>query len=535
MKLKTTLTLSVGTALFLLTGCGSGSTQTLSTLSVDQSNDLQTPISSVSAGITTSSQPGVSILEGLAQSIPSEGNSTVEENILHIADGDVLHLVADEQVMGVTGTVESYTWYDMDGNILSENKTLDRALYYDPNFDKSGMTKYIKTIVITTNEGKTFSESYTVYVHKEGLTGGQALLGPLAQAKYTLRKLDSNTSLYEGTTSQGDGQDITTAGVIPVPANILNTLAEGYYIVKVTGGSDVDRNDDLVWDKTPTQNHGTIQAILTADQIKTGHYKVNIFTHAIYQYLSSLQDLSQYTSDKLTSMMNQLASELIASDLNGDGKIDYSDVIQWNPATDKNKLTINYEKEVAPYVAQIISGKSAALNSEYVVEKRIEGNKEILYTYDAHGNKLTETITENNSEAEPVITVIHYTNVYDDAGRLIEQKNSADTTVIRWIYDAEGNLTERDKGVYENDQTFNAFDRYYYKNGKLDSASLDRGESPYTITYETDQYGNVTKETVLWNGTEYTTEYTYEYDAAGHVLKKYKNGDLLFEQTWKRL
>ncbi len=532
MKLKTTLTLSVGTALFLLTGCGSGGTQALSTLSVDQSNDLQTP---VSVETTTFAQPGLSVLQGLAQSTPSEGNSTVEENILHIADGDVLHLVADEQAMGVTGTVKSYTWCDMNGDILGKNKILNRKLCYDSNFDQNGIIKDIITIVIKTEECKTFSKSYTVYVHKEGLTGGQALLGPLAQARYTLRKLDSNTSLYEGATSQGDGHNITTAGVIPVPANILNTLDNGYYIVNVTGGYDVDRNDDLVWDKTPTQNHGTLQAILTAEQIKTGHYKVNIFTHAIYQHLSSLQDLSQYTLDELTSMMDQLSSELIASDLNGDGKIDYSDVVLWNPATDKNKLTINYEKEVAPYVAQIISGKLAALNSEYVVEKRIEGNKEILYTYDAHGNKLTETITENNNGAEPVITVIHYTNVYDDAGRLIEQKNSADATVIRWIYDAQGNLTERDKGVYENDQTFKVFDRYYYKNGKLDSALLDRGESPYTVTYETDQYGNVIKEIVLWNGTEYITEYTYEYDAAGYVLKKYKNGDLLFEQTWKRL
>jgi len=541
MKLNTKTVLSVIAALFLLTGCGNGSKVIKAETTSSKNNtiygdkvNLVVP-AAITQIQTQNAEPELPVLQGLAETAEIENNATVEKDILHIADSEMVHIVADEEAMGVTGKIKSYQWFDMDGNVLSEEKTLNRVLYYYPQFSHDDITTFIKTIVITTEDGKEYSKDYTVYVHKDALHGGQALLGPLAQAQFTLQKLGSDIPIQEGTTTQGDGDNISSAGIIPISAKVLNTLDSGYYILTVAGGEDIDRNDDLVWDETPTINHGTLHAILNAKQIQKGQYKVNIFTQAIYQYLSAVENFNQVTDEELSSVMDQLASELLAADLNGDGEINYNDVILWNPATDKNKLTVNYETEVAPYVAQIISGKSAALNSEYVVEKRIEGNKEILYTYDAHGNKLTETITENNSGAEPVISVIHYTNVYDDAGRLIEQKNSADTTVMRWIYDAQGNLTERDKGVYENDQTFNAFDRYYYKNGKLDSASLDRGENPYTITYETDQYGNVTKEVVLWNGTEYITEYTYEYDDAAHVLKKYKNGDLLFEQTWKRL
>jgi len=533
MNAKRDLLLSLGTALVLMTGCGgsngSDNTQVNSIKNVENLQ-IERPVT------ISASQPKIALLQVLRETSASDTNATVQQDTIHLLDGQTLHLVADEAAMGVSGEIVSYKWFDKDCKILSKEKVLDKSLYFDPKHNHDGMTKYVITIKIKTEDGKKYSKKYTVYVHKESLTGGQAELGPLAQANFTLRKLDENmTKLYEGITTQGDGQDVTTAGIIPVSAAVLNSLDDEYYFVGVSGGLDVDRNDDLVWDDVPTVNHGTLHAILSAGELQRGNYKVNIFTQAIYQYLASLQDVTQLSANELKDKMDNLAAELIAADLNGDGHIDYLDVLRWDPAKDKDQLTIDYEKEVAPYVEKILLGNDGTLVKEYVVDQRVEGNSVTTYTYDVHGNVITETITQNSDTGTPVITIIHYTNAYDAQGRLIEQSNDSNKRVKRWVYDAQGNLKQKEVGIYEADGSFTVFEYYYYKNGKLDTASFDRGESPYTVSYETDEYGNVIKEVVQWSGQEFVTEYSYEYDQAGHILKKYKNGTLLFEQSWKRV
>ena len=538
MKLYTNIAFSLAAAVLLFSGCG-GSSDTSAGSPVDNNriiyNTLEQP---------HKTSNDVTLLQGLSLETKAVASAqriqpAVESDVLHLNDGEMLHLVADLELMGVEGNITSYSWTDMDGNVLSETDTLDRVLYYDPRFDRddNGTTKYIKTITIMTEEGKRYSKSYTVFVHKEVLPTGQAVLGPLAQAHFTLQKLRQNAIVTEGVTSQGNGTDIATAGLININYPILATLEDDtYYLLTVAGGIDIDRDDNLVWDEKPTTNKGVIHAIISGSDLKSGNYKVNIFTEAVYQYLKKLGEIDTLSDEALKSQMDGLSYELLAQDLNSDGEKNYKDLLVWNPATDKDKLTIDYETEVEPYVQEILAGIYAGGEDggdKYVVSKKIAGNETIVYEYDDKGSVITETILDTQSGE--VVEKKTFMNSYDDEGRLVSQKQLDPKVETRRIYDDQGNIAERQVGLYDTGAEFRPYERYIYENGVIVSGTVTKGEVPITYAYETDEYGNIVKETMTWGEQTFVTEYSYEYDANGNVVKRYKDGVLEYEQEWEKI
>jgi hypothetical protein len=531
MKQKANIVFSLLTALVLATGCGSSGG---SDKKMDIEDKGASGIQSDPVGKITSNNPVVSQI--FSQPADMAMDVTVQKDILHLVDGDLLHLVADPAQMGIKGMVVSYQWTDNNGSVLSQTGLLEQTVHYDPllDDDQDGVSVYTKTLTLIDMFGSTVSKAYTIFVHQRALEGGQALLGPLSQAHYKLTKLHHSEAIVEGTTTQGDGEDVTTAGIIPLSAKLLNSLESGYYLLTVSGGEDIDRNDDLIWDETPTPVSGGLHAIVTKEELQTGHYKVNIFTQVIYDYLAGVENLAQMSDAKLAQRVDALAKELIKRDVNGDGARDYQDILYWNPVTDKDKLTIDYDKKVEPYVEQVLYKKGLEELSldvtRYVVSKKIMANEEITYLYDSHGNMIEKRIKETGN---PDIVSITYTNKYDEQGRLSEQIQDDTQVATRWIYDSSSNVTEKQVGIYDEAGNYAIFERYHFKNGKLDSGRIDRGEFPKYIYYETDQYGNVTKETVKWFGQTFVTQYSYTYDELGHVLKKYENGELLFEQIWR--
>ncbi len=514
--------LSLSAAIMLMGGCGSNSTQNM--------NDI------------TLSENGAKVISLLAASTAEDQNNTqtqsgdyVDDSVLHIVDGDTIHLLAPEDNFDLNGTIVSYSWTDMDGIVLSETKELNRTLYYDANYDNNQdeITKYIKTITITNDAGESASKSYTIYVHKEALSGAQALLGPLAQAHYALSKLNDTNIITQGTTTQGNGTIVNSAGLISISSDILNTLEKGYYLLKVRGGKDIDRDDNLIWDQTPTINKGTIYAILTDKQLKDADYKVNILTYGVYGFLKQNGSLSTLSDAQLAQKMDDLTREIVKTDVNGDGMINYTDLLAWNPVNDKDKLSVDYIKDVLPVLNDVLSGKdvlSDTNQSKYVLDTKVEYGTLHRYIYDDHGNVITEYIDENKDGT--VDDTINYTNSYDAQNHLISQNSDHSTTITRWTYNDQGVLIERTLDYLADGSPD---DKYFYVNGKLDHALLDRGEVTLNITYETDQYGNVIKETVSGLGDPQVTEYTYVYDANGNVLQKSSNGNVLFEQTWKNI
>ena len=469
--------------------------------------------------------------------------------ILNTVDGDTIHLIAKKGSFDLNGTIVSYVWTDMDDNVLSQTKALDRTLYYDANHDLgSGVTKYIKTITVTNDQGQSASKSYTIYVHKEALNGAQALLGPLSQAHYTLTKLHDTSPIAEGTTTQGNGTNVNTAGLILISDEVLNGLEDGYYLMKVSGGKDIDRDDNLVWDTSPTVNKGTLYAIVTAQQLKSETYKVNIFTHGVYAFLKETEILDTLSDEELTQKLDDLAKEVIAVDLDGDTQIRYSDILSWNPVTDKEKLMVDYESEVLPLVNQILGTdqQPPVQTSKYVLDTKLEAGTLHKYLYNEAGDMVTEKIDDNNDgifdhnttyrydqfhhvveERDSYGNSIVYTNSYDAQGHLIKRNSTLD----KWIYEA-GVLVEHQHDRFGDGSAIN---HYYYTDGKLDHATIVHADFVSTVKYETDQYGNVIQSTWSALGESEVITFSYTYDEAGHILQKTSNGEPVAIQTWKQI
>lgn len=542
MKKNYKIMFSAALVTLLMAGCGSTESKNIKQISA--------------SGNSLNQYTKIGVTSIAEQNVSTPTQSSTDPLILNIVDGDTIHLIAKEGSFDLNGTIVSYEWTDMDDNVLSQTKELNRTLYYDENYDldHSGITKYIKTITLRDDQGQSASKSYTVYVHKDALENPQALLGPLSLAHFTLTKLHDTTPIAEGTTTQGNGTNVNTAGVIPISADILNGLEDGYYLMKVSGGKDIDRDDDLVWDTNPTVNKGTLYAILTAQQLKSANYKVNIFTYGVYAFLQEAQILDGLSDEELTQKLDDLAREVIAVDLDGNNEINYSDILHWNPVTDKEKLTVDYATKVLPLVNQIL-GADAQLpvihESKSVLDTKLEAGSLHKYLYDESGDVVTEEIDDNNDgtydhnktyrydqfhhvveEIDSDGNSIIYTNTYDLQGHMIEQRDNQSSAIDRWIYDEQGVLIEHQ---YDRFGDGSAINHYYYINGKLDHATLEHADFTSTLKYETDQYGNVTKST--WNalGNSEVTTFTYLYDEAGHILQKTSNGESVFIQTWKQI
>lgn len=116
--------------------------------------------------------------------------------------------------------------------------------------------------------------------------------------------------------------------------------------------------------------------------------------------------------------------------------------------------------------------------------------------------------------------------VFDDQGRLTgKQENHSDIT---YTYDQEGRLTQlTDVGYYGTDTS----DYTYQESGLVDTESEHsdhsiRDGNVFSYQYVLDDAGQVTKLTIV-NTTDpdhYTSEFTFEYNAAGYVVSETEYG-----------
>jgi YD repeat-containing protein len=187
-------------------------------------------------------------------------------------------------------------------------------------------------------------------VADKNVTIAQALKGPLSEAHFIITKMSDDSVLAEGTTTKGNGVDVDTAGLIQVPQSAKNSVASGLYIVNVSGGKDIDADDDRVWDSNPKNNLGEFHAIVSEANIKNGNFerKVNFLTEFSYIYIMHEKKRhSQYYSSEanVKKILNDIAIFLLKDDVDGDGDIDSNDISKWNPANDIDKLDVYYKEK----------------------------------------------------------------------------------------------------------------------------------------------------------------------------------------------
>ena len=165
--------------------------------------------------------------------------------------------------------------------------------------------------------------------------------GPLSGAEIKAYRLTDLVNPVEGPITSNDSlTDMDSAGSFTL--TLENIPDDEWIMVTATGGQDIDVDDDGTLDASPTYNVGTIHAMAKASDWRSGG-KINVLTEICYQQLKDKINSGQTSS--LDEDLSWVSNQLVQSDLNEDGAIDYRDLIEFNPksAAHRKKLHFLYE------------------------------------------------------------------------------------------------------------------------------------------------------------------------------------------------
>ena len=197
----------------------------------------------------------------------------------------------------------------------------------------------VGTIVITAIKASddnylATSASFTLIITSIGQS--QAILGPLSGATVIAYRLSDLTIPIE-TLQTTTGTNLITTGrfVLTLP----NVADDDWILVKVSGGQDIDANDDGVLDGNPTVNTGDVHSIAQAKDWREGGANVNVLSEIAFRQVERV--LSSASSSTLAGHFDNMAEYLI-NDLDSDGSITYKDIVKFSPLNAEYKRKLNF-------------------------------------------------------------------------------------------------------------------------------------------------------------------------------------------------
>jgi len=216
-------------------------------------------------------------------------------------------------------------------------------------------------------------------------SSGQALLGPVVGASVDLYTLDSLTAPV-CTTITTDSNVLEEAGLIQFEDECL--ADDGAYIVVISGGNDIDADDDGVIDSAPTAMNGALHALMTAEQIRGQGWSINILTHTIYARVRYMLALGM-EQEEVVAQLAALTNELLLDDINNDGSIDYLDALAWSPRQSDIRLKISAEDAKA-----LTDSVHAGTSREYLALNQL-GRRAAVYPTEV--NSLIFSVVEDRA------------------------------------------------------------------------------------------------------------------------------------------
>ncbi|BDY11839.1 LVIVD repeat-containing protein [Hydrogenimonas cancrithermarum] len=180
-----------------------------------------------------------------------------------------------------------------------------------------------------------------------------AQLGYLAGAEVKIYEVASDgtkTLLFTETTSEGD---ISTSGRFDGHAA---DLEDGkWYLYEVSGGNDIDADDDGSLDTTPTINRGVVHLFAKGSDIREhGYVRVTMVSDVLYQKFWHEIATNPYAIAE--SEWQETFAKIIGEDLDGDGAVGWSDVLGFDPVSHKKKMRYAYRLRQAEILGEIHAG-----------------------------------------------------------------------------------------------------------------------------------------------------------------------------------
>ena len=296
-----------------------------------------------------------------AEDTPCEGNLSASD-----ADGDPLtFLIADLPRHGILELSEKGRFRYMPAPLFHGQDSF-RFTVKDP----AGQSAQANVILTVTSEQDDV----------------RADLGRLAGAEVRLYDYDTlGTSepvpIYTATTSKG--KRLEQMGVVDLPLDKLRR--EGLYILTFAGGEDYDYDYNGKPDSRPVPNRGTLHMAASGSQLKGEHCSANILTELLYRHIGTRLK-SGYDAPNLLETLDRLSGDYLQSDLTGDGKISYADILAFDYRRDRNRLKLPWD-EIKKQSDRL--HQNAVLETEFKTPCRKEASSELTYDLALHeGNIL---------------------------------------------------------------------------------------------------------------------------------------------------
>lgn len=172
------------------------------------------------------------------------------------------------------------------------------------------------------------------------------LNGHVGDAAVTVSPLSDEADIFQVTRSQSP-KSIASSNFaelydqLPASAQLLwlGTVAvpgtwnpEQLYIATAAGGLDFDSDRDLAIDSAPRPVQGRWRAIVPGSAFALKTTKVSALTEATYQWLRASSDtpLAERNATEILEDLDR-AAQMTLDDVNGDGTVNYSDMLMWHP------------------------------------------------------------------------------------------------------------------------------------------------------------------------------------------------------------
>ena len=168
----------------------------------------------------------------------------------------------------------------------------------------------------------------------------KAQLGVLADATVKIEELGVVPYKLIATEMTSDGDEIDKIGNFD--AHYKELEKDKYYLYTVTGGIDKDANDDGVIDLIPTINKGSFHAIIKGEIAKNLQGKFYVTSVTELQYKKVKSSLNQ--TDDLPNKLDIASKEILK---------DNTDILQYNPVEDKEKLHEAYHDNLPKIIDDI--------------------------------------------------------------------------------------------------------------------------------------------------------------------------------------
>jgi len=199
---------------------------------------------------------------------------------------------------------------------------------------------------------------------------GTAQLGFISGGDVKLFKLsDLNNSIASTTSSIST--DPTQAGQFTFNNVSLNSLE--YYLVEISGGEDIDPNDDGLMDFNESiALSGSVYSLAKGSELKSGSVRINALSNMAYQKIKA--SLGSLDSTQIETALDNNAKEYL-EDINGDGIVNNLDILTFDPTKHASLSKKNYNDILSVYVSQLHAGKdeTALLTSlMFLDEPKIE-------------------------------------------------------------------------------------------------------------------------------------------------------------------